>query len=236
MAAIDKTYISDWETFDKIRTWGKSQQFTLKNGEVIKLVNYMYYPDITKEEWEEYEKSYKENNPNGIFELVLWNTPTYVDVWLIRNCPFEEIQERLKEQYGGGWSKEAFTDHNDSDMYEQIKNGTSVYDTYQRNGLGYKAKVSFKRVSGAPIRDKKLWWWIEVVNPKNFWFNGKTNTWHEPEECLPTNTNVCHFTGALTKKRIVNIIKKWDLPAGSEVRFEALYKRYSMHEFIVKVK
>lgn len=231
MAAIDKTYISDWETFDKIRNWAKQQQFTLSNGQVIKLGDYLYYPDVTKKEWEEWSAEYKKEHPEWVFELVLWNTPTYVDVWLIRNCPFDEIQDRLKEQYGGGWSKEAFTDHNDNDMYEQIKNGTSVYDTYKRNGLGRDAHVCFKRLYGSPIRDKKLWWWVTVEKPNNFWYNEETNTWHVDRELLPTNTNTCHFKGTLTKKKVVNIIKNWDLPEGSVVRFEALYKRYLMHTF-----
>ena len=65
---------------------------------------------------ETYEKAYKNA------EILLWNTPFYFDRWLIKNCPIQFIQDRLKYQY--------------DDEYEQIKNGTSAYDTYKRTGLG----------------------------------------------------------------------------------------------------
>ena len=101
MAAIDKTYISDWEVFDKIRNWARDQKIPIKVGEPVDLINYMYYPNLTKQEWDQYKKEYEERNLRWQFEAVLWNTPVFVDIWLIRNCPFEEIQDRLKEQYGG---------------------------------------------------------------------------------------------------------------------------------------
>lgn len=236
MAGIDKTYITSYEVYDKVRNWAKDQIIKLKNGKEIKLINLIYYPDITLEEWKEREANYKKEHPDWQFDVILWNTPTYVDVWLIKNCPFEEIQDRLKEQYGGGWSKQAFTEHNDEDMYEQIKNGTSIYDTYQRNGLGKKAKVVFKTIYGSWIRDKKLWWWITIKEPRGFWYNKHTNSWHQHEELIPITSNVCTFKGTLTKKNIINLIKKWDLPKGTVLRFEALYNRYSMHEFNVIVK
>lgn len=43
-----------------------------------------------------------------------------MDKWLIRNCPIDFIQKRLKEQYG-----------ND---YDDIKNGNC--EMYEHNGLG----------------------------------------------------------------------------------------------------
>lgn len=277
MAGIDKTYISDWNVFDKIRNWAIKQQFTLKNGQVIKLINYLYYPNLTKEEWDEMHDSaikyaeehyntpehtieckelYGDNwefNAENYFDVVLCNTPTYVDIWLIRNCPFEEIQDRLKEQYSGGWSKTAFTDHNEDNLYEQIKNGTSVYDTFQRNGLGKKAKVKFHNIIGSWCRDKDCWWWIEV-NPyrisdkrtkfdigDNPWYNEDDDMWYWDKEAMPISSNICHKHGCLTKKNIVNLIKKWNLPKGTIVKFENLMSfkgkgRYIMHSFFVEVK
>ena len=275
MAGIDKTYISDWNVFDKVRNWAIKQQFTLKNGQVIKLINYLYYPNLTKEEWDEMhdervkyaEEHYNtpeytveckklygddwEFNAESYFDVVLWNTPTYVDIWLIRNCPFEEIQDRLKEQYGGGWSKTAFTDHNEDNLYEQIKNGTSVYDTFQRNGLGKKTKVKFYNIIGSWCRDKNCWWWIEV-NPywigakrtefttdDSPWYNEDDDMWYWNKEEMPIDSNVCHKYGCLTKKNIVNLIKKWNLPKGTIVKFENIMslgkRRYLMHSFFVSV-
>jgi len=277
MAGIDKTYISDWNVFDKVRNWAIKQQFTLKNGQVIKLIDYLYYPNLTKEEWDEMhdasikyaEEHYNtpehiasckelygddwEFNAENYFDVILWNTPIYVDIWLIRNCPFEEIQNRLKEQYSGGWSKTAFTDHNEDNLYEQIKNRTSVYDTFQRNGLGKKAKVKFHNIIGSWCRDKHCRWWIEV-NPywigekktkfdigENPWYNENDDMWYWDKEAMPWTSNNCTKKGSLTKKNIVNLIKKWNLPKGSIVTFENLMSfkgkgRYIMHSFFVEVK
>ena len=248
MAGIDKTYISDWNQFDTIRNWAIKQEFALKNGQMIELKDYLYYPDLTKEEWEEHEIAWNQNHPESIFEIVLWNTPTYVDIWLIRNCPFEFIQNRLKEQYGGGWSKTAFTNYNESNLYEQIKNGTSIYDTFQRNGLGWKSKVKFHTYYGSPIRDKKCLYQIEV-NPywigekrtkfdlgDNPWYNEMDNMWYWNEEAMPWTCNHMFYKGYLSKKKIVRMIKRWNLPKGSIVKFECSYKRYRAHDFYCTVE
>lgn len=248
MAAIDKTYLNKWEDFDKVRNWALNTSFTLKNGEKVNLKDFLYYPNLTKEEWDEWhdekikyvEEHYNnpehtkqckelygedwEFDPENYFDVVLWNTPVYVDIFLIRNCPFEFIQDRLKEQYSGGWSKEAFTNHNDDNTYEQIKNHTSVYDTYQRNGLGKNAKVHFHNYKYGPIpRDKKCRWWIQITNlneENDFWlYNEYDKMWYSDLEAMPTCSNTAHIKGSLTKKNIVNLIKKWNLPKGFKIDF-----------------
>ena len=274
MAAIDKTYLNKWEDFNKVRNWALTQSFKLKNGQIIHLKDFLYYPDMTKEEWDEWHKNSIEyaqehyNTPEYIaqakelygddwefnaenyFEVVLWNTPTYVDIWLIRNCPFDFIQNRLKEQYGGGWSKEAFTNHNDSDMYEQIKNHTSIYDTYQRKGLGKNAKIRFFDYrEGNLLRDKKLIWFVEV-NP--YWYKNKRlpvfesiysynendNMWYAEEEAMPWNSNMAVFHGTLTKKNIINLVRKWNLPKNVYIKFLGRLhdnNGYYISEFLIRV-
>lgn len=266
MAGIDKTYLNKWEDFDKVRNWALKTSFTLKNGQKIDLKDYLYYPNLTKEEWDErHDKSIKyakehyntpecikeckelygenwEFDPEDYFEVVLWNTPVYVDIFLIRNCPFDFIQNRLKEQYSGGWSKQAFTNHNDDTMYEQIKNHTSVYDTYQRNGLGKKAKVKFYDYYA--YRDKKLVWDVEV-NP--YWYNNKRlpvdeswlynktdNMFYEDTEAMPWTSLYYTHRGSLTKKNIVKLIKHWNLPKGTYVKFSWRYEHVG-YDFLVRV-
>ena len=227
--------ISDWETYDKIRNWAIGQSVPLKNGKKVPLVNFMYHPCITKSEWDEYEASCS----YGKFEIVLWNTPTYIDVWLIRNCPFEEIQEHLKEQYGGGWSKTAFTNHNDDDLYEQIKNGTSAYDTFERNGRGKEGKIKIIRIFGRPIRDKRLRYWVQIrknADGYNFWYNDDDGMWYDECELMPWNTNTAIICRSLTKKSIVNLVRKWDLPKGTVLYFDALVGRCGYYSFYVYIK
>ena len=239
MAGIDKTYISDWDTFDMIRNWARQKKITLKNGNNVNLINYMYYPNLTKEQWDESEKEYHASHPDWPFEVVLWNTPTYVDVWLIRNCPFDVIQERLKEQYGGGWSKTAFTKHNDSDLYEQIKNGTSVYDTFERNGKGKDGKVRIRTIFGRPIRDKRVLYLVQIAKEANgydMWYDDDDDMWYDRREMMPYNTNTAAIRKPLTRKNIVNIVRRWDLPSGTVMRFSAHLGRYVYWEFDVTVK
>lgn len=274
MAAIDKTYLNKWEDFDKVRNWALKTSFTLKNGQKIDLKDFLYYPNLTKEEWDEWHDEkikYAEehyNNPEYIkqckelygedwkfdpenyFNVVLWNTPVYVDIFLIRNCPFDFIQDRLKEQYGGGWSKEAFTNHNNDNTYEQIKNHTSVYDTYQRNGLGKNAKVKFyDYYERNLLRDKKIVWFIEVnpywynnkklpQNDISMWYNEYDKMWYCDLEAMDYDSNMCTIQGTLTKKNIVNLVKKWNLPKNTYIKFLGRLNDNGHHyitEFLVKV-
>ena len=32
-------------------------------------------------------------------EMMISNFPTYADNWLLKNCPFKWVKERIKEQY-----------------------------------------------------------------------------------------------------------------------------------------
>ena len=247
MEGIDKTYLKNWEQFDAVRNWAKETVVPLKNGKTVPMVNFMYYPDLTKQEWDEmhaeriaYANEYY-NTPEHIaemrkwegddwtfdaenyFDVVLWNTPTYVDVFLIRNCPFDFIHKRLVEQYG-------------EETYNQIKNGTSVYDTYQRNGLGKNARVKFSKHAFSYLpRDKKCWWWIDIID-WGWWYNEDDDMWYNHYELMPTTCNVNNrIHGALTKKNIVNMIRRWNLPKGIKVRFTCRFN-HAYWEFTVTVK
>lgn len=217
MAAIDKTYTNSWEEYQSLVEWCKGKSFTLKNGDIIKPSNYIY-------DW-------KEENFDGVKLLPLWNTPTYLDIWLIRNCPLKFIQDRLKEQYGGGWSKEAFTSHNDEDMYHQILTHNSPYDLYERESSH---KFSIKYSINNKFKDDDLFWWVDIMS-LGWWYNEKHQTWYHNDEALPISSNVAHLKGNMSKRRLARIIKKWDLPKGIEIRFIGDYKRYIQKKFTVTI-
>lgn len=250
MAAIDKTYLNNWEQFDKACNWAKETCFTLKNGKTVRMSDFMYYPDLTKQEWDEWHdkkiksitEEYNKNpeeftrqckewygddwvfNAEDYFDVVLWNTPAYADVFLIRNCPFDFIHKRLVEQYG-------------EETYNQIKNGTSVFDTYQRKGLGRNAKVKFSKHAFSHLpRDKKCWWIIDVENI-GWGYNEDDDMWYHYNELIPfTSSANDRIHGALTKKNIVNMIHRWNLPKGIKMRFLCQLKGYGSWEFTVTVK
>ena len=60
--------------------------------------------------------------------------------------------------------------------------------------------------------------------------------WYKDAEAMPWTCSNMFYKGNLNKKKIIKMIKKWDLPKGSIVKFEQSWKRYSVHEFYCTVK
>lgn len=252
MAYIDKTYIVDYQQFKEVRDWCKGKIVELPNGLKYHAENFLNDKDMSEEyfnNWkneiienrmrtygETYEKAYKNA------EIPLWNTPYYFDIWLIKNCPIQFIQDRLKYQY--------------DDEYEQIKNGTSSYDTYKRNGLGknfhYKVirkpnwnpRYKFTYVDRLGNdkcykENQKPWWLITIedtktINPISWWVNTEHNYWTCSEEGLPFNSNMLDIKRKnLNIHAIIRMIKKWDLPVGSQVK---VLNRYFNYGWIINIK
>ena len=218
MAAIDKTYTKNWDDYQSLIEWCKGKSFVLQNGDVIYPSRYIY-------DWE--KKDF-----DGKKEFPVWNTPIYLDIWLIRNCPLKFIQDRLKEQYGGGWSKTTFTDHNNYDMYHQILSYSSPYDVVRSNGSH---KFSIKYKQNVKFKDDNLFWFIRVIDD-GWWYNDEHNMWYHDNEALPTNCNYAHFEGNITKRKLARLIKRWNLPKGTQIEFKGDFKRYIVKEFIVTIR
>lgn len=85
MAAIDKIYINSFEKYKLFKDWCKTQpKIKDKYGKETSLINYIF----NYTEWKE-----------GAV-LPVCNNPYYIDAYLIRNCPFDFIQEELMLSYG----------------------------------------------------------------------------------------------------------------------------------------
>ena len=85
MAAIDKIYIDSFEKYKLFKDWCRTQpKIKDKYGKETSLINYIF----NYTEWEE-----------GAV-LPVCNNPYYIDAYLIRNCPFDFIQEELMLSYG----------------------------------------------------------------------------------------------------------------------------------------
>lgn len=218
MAGIDKTYTNNWDDYQSLIEWCKGKSFVLQNGDVIYPSRYIY--DWEKEDFD------------GKKEFPVWNTPIYLDIWLIRNCPLKFIQDRLKEQYGGGWSKTAFKDHNDDDMYYQILSYNSPYDVVRSNGCH---KFSIKYKKNEKFKDDNLFWTVRVID-NNWWYNDEHNMWYHDNEALPISSNCAHFVGNITKRKLARLIKHWNLPKGTQIKFKGDFKRYIVKEFIVTIR
>ncbi len=85
MAAIDKIYVDSFEKYKLFKDWCKTQpKIKDKYSKEISLINYIF----NYTEWED-----------GAV-LPVCNNPYYIDAYLIRNCPFDFIQEELMLSYG----------------------------------------------------------------------------------------------------------------------------------------
>lgn len=101
MAAIDKTYTDKWSDYEALVNWAKDKVFVAKNGIKLQPLDYIY--EWNKEDW-----------PNK--SVPVMNTPESLDYFLVKECPLQFVQDRMKEVYGNEW-------------YEEVKEGMSYYDS-----------------------------------------------------------------------------------------------------------
>ena len=84
MAAIDKIYVNKFEDYLLFKEWCKEQpKIKDKYGKECSISDYLFHYD-----------SFKENGSHPIM-----SAPYYIDAYIIRNCPFDFIQDELKLNY-----------------------------------------------------------------------------------------------------------------------------------------
>ena len=131
-----------------------------------------------------------------------------------------------------------------------------MYDTYKRNGLGknfhykvickpnWKPRYKFTYVDRfgndtCYKENRKPWWLITIddtktVNPVSWWVNTEHNYWTCSEEGLPFNSNMLDIKRKnLNIHAIIRMIKKWNLPTGSQVN---VLNRYFNYGWIINIK
>lgn len=105
MAAIDKIYLSSFKTFTEFKKWCEAQPpIKDKYGKEDRISHYINY------DWYD-PKYWKKDDCHPVM-----NAPYYVDAYIIRNCPIEEVQEELMVNYGHYSQKRI------CDMYDVVKN------------------------------------------------------------------------------------------------------------------
>ena len=219
MAGIDKTYIKTYNQYKEVCDWCKDIIVTFDNT-FVKNVSFKPYDFIN-----EYTEDDFNQLPENV-ELVLWNTPCYMDKWLIKNCPIDFIQKRLKEQYG--------------DDYDGIKN--SNCEMYERNGLG--KDIHFKVIKKPHVyrrfsfiytdrqnklrvyKDNKMGVWDIRIKDKDYcWFyNEQYDYWTNNIEDFPFDSFTCTLKKKnLNIKSICRYLRKWNLPAGIKITIDNAY-------------
>jgi hypothetical protein len=204
MAAIDKIYINGYENYTKFIKWCEEQpKIKDKYGTECSLVNYTYH-------WEDFGD---ECRPSFM-------APYYIDAYLIRNCPYDFIQEELERNYGPS--------------YLEIKEG-KLYST-PFTAYEYTIGKHFNCIAHPPIkynRPVRGPWFIEVYPPEgNFmWYHHKTDTWDFSDEFVKCNwAQTVGYTKTI--KSLKRKILKWKLPIGTKIE---VYGRYIDEKYLFEV-
>lgn len=211
MAYIDKIYVNTYSNYLKFIIWATNKIYECPNGMIINVYDYCY-------------KYLNEEDFTGK-PLPIANTPQSLDYFLIKNCPFDFIQDNLKRMY----SKE---------YYNSIKDSTSNYDTFSKaRKIG--TKVILKRIGKysnknyvwpRKIKGKKCWKCC-TINIQNMRFNSKEKIWLWPDELGITNSN-CAYTSNSIKSAVRHLLK-WKLPIGATGIILGNYQG-EYWEFIIK--
>lgn len=213
MAAIDKTYVTNFEDFIRIQNWMKNFVRELPNGTVLYGEDFLYYPDYSEEQ---IKNLFIETS----HEIAVMNTSLSMDYFLIKECPIDIVQNRMKEVY----SKEE---------YEAIKNGTSKYDTFKRNS-GHHIKLLKRSVDSIWAKDKYT---VNIELPYKEgcpMYNYEYDIWDLPYEL--SHGGRCSWavlTDTKSFKALIRKIINWKLPIGTKVIIRNFYWGYFYAEFLV---
>lgn len=257
MAGIDKTYIKSWEEFVAVRDWCKSvgtvtDQFGNTFTPYDWIPRHYEYDDEGNETGErEWTQEYVENWLNEVrthnieyycnekylaqhneiwdtnltieeykqhlidtVDIPLWNTPTFFDIFLIKNCDIPFIVNRLHEQYSD---------------YDEIRNGTSVYDTFKREGSD-KFTMTWR---GAHISSKWTRWYIDIIGCH---YSQDDSKWYYFDECKNIHDDMCIYWGRPTKRTIHRLIKSFNLIKGTNVYITLEDEKYRTARIYLTVK
>lgn len=214
MVGIDKTWCQSIAEFNEFKQWAKENKFITPFGEIIDFRYCMYSFDNTPEELMEELTNCK--------SILVMNTSIVEDYYLIKYCNIPFVQSRMKRVYS-------------AEVYESIKNGTSEFDTFNRDSI---AGTRVKCIRESKFGKKDFLYkrkgkrfrftidhWIDVDN-EWLWmsYNEQFNYWVIcGKELMNNDTNVCHKP-IKTRKAMIRQIRKWKLPKGTVVHWKGIYQ------------
>ena len=208
MAAIDKIYVNKFEDYLLFKEWCEKQpKLKDKYGTECSISNYLYQWELFKD-----GKAYP-----------IMNAPCYIDAYLIRNCPFDFIQDGLKFNYGYESQK-----NDPISDYELIKDGKlfATPQTQKKYAIGKHIKCIKHPQTQYNTTSCFDCWWVHVDPPNELgcmWYNRKHNTWDFSDEfviCKDIRSMCFRYK---TIRAIKRAIRKWKLPIGTIIRCTGKY-------------
>lgn len=203
MSSVNEIYTDSYNNYKEFVSWAFKNRFTCPNGIKINISNGIF-------NWK------KEDFKNGKFLLVL-PTRAVQDYFLIKYCPLQFVQDRMKQIYS-------------EDYYNSIKNGTSKFDTFTKEG---KYGTHCKVIKKPDIITKYPWGltnWYITTDCVFITYNATYNKWLWKYELGDGISFACYRCKSL--KSIIRHINKWKLPIGTKVKAYSKYAGIDW-EFIV---
>ena len=210
MAAIDKTYVNKEQLLKTIE-WAKEVgEVTLENGYKFNPINFIYTYDIDE---------LKDGDT-----YVLWNTPVWFDRWLWLNCPLSFIKERIQEVYDEDTIKE----------FENWKYVESVPEkrkyTFLETPLGY----GWKFIANGKGKKPSIYIFDMTYKDIYFGYNSQINKWGPMFDMLPYIDEFELRNKVLSKKAILRILRKWNIPSGTIVHIKNMHYYGMDYKILVK--
>jgi hypothetical protein len=207
MAGIDKTYTDSYNDYKEFKEWASDKVIKFPTGQKVNISDYIYDRD---------QEDFVEGD-----EISIMNTPTYVDIFLIQNCPIQFVQDRMKDVYS-------------EESYNEFKNmvfPVAIPEEYKQN-----RKIKIVRTGKFPLYNNGInserSWWLQTVDRDDenyWWYDSETKLWTNGCLHLPHNTNTSHHK---TVKSLVRFLRKQYLPKGLEF---TLTGRYVGEDFLIKI-
>lgn len=204
MAAVDKFYTNSFSEYQEFCNWVKSQEYITPRGCKVKVSDYVYFDNWTKEDF------VKDGKP---YDRPVFNSPVHMDNFLYHNCPFEFIRDWLKDRYDGkGYCKGTSDEITKDFSIPQYEPCTRV--KVVRKGIG---NMPYNKYRWGKHKHKVGGWHIDVSMDEGYlMYNEDIDQW-----LLSYEEDVWTCSSAFTKKSVKSIIrkilKKWRLPAGCNV-------------------
>lgn len=202
MAGIDKTYTNSFAEYQQLVDWAKDKEIVFSKKQKEKLLNYVY-------QWDEEDFN---------SELPVMNTSNSVDIFLIQNCPFKFIQDRMKEVYSEETIKE----------FSSVSFPIQLPKNYKQDRKIIISKSKRFSLYNKGVNSHSCWWLQS--NDFDWGFDSDNNVWVNRGLYFPSDTNTSHHK---TIKSLVRFLRKQYLPSGLEFRLSG---RYVGEEFTIKIK
>lgn len=200
-------YLRKWEDYVEFKKWCEAQPPLVdKYGKKERITEYLY----------EYDEPFTR-------EMPVFKAPCYVDAYVIKNCPLEEMQKELRLHYSS-----AYDDIKAGKMYASPRTDINYVPGRHVKMLYWPGK-KYNR----PVRSRL---WVSIELPEyvdNHMWHNDSGTWDFCDEYVISD-GVSSVAFADTIKGLIRKIRKWKFPVGTKVRADGNYVG-EYWEFIVKL-